>query len=306
MGYSNGTITSDANVTVSLVGHIETLLGADDAWEFVQEVVEGSYTSRVWRNLGSENGTGTNFYIALMRTSGSSQLFIKTFEDWNGTLAFRGCFNSTGTPEAVYKSRFGTTGYVLSNNNSGVILGANVSTASTTYFIRVTSRNLFCSIVSVATPTTIYAGLYEIPSFIASNSFDFPLICGSFGSTAGLGQISNLCFSSRYPWYTAGGNTSYWNVHLLPMLTSAYTGYLPSAPLNTFGDKIVAQPWYLVGNTSSTVTDGLFRGKLPNDILMMRIDAASHGDTITINGSPYVLSHYGGVSYASVWMKTGV
>src|SRR6478736_4388044 len=101
--------------TAALVAQIETMLTAHAAWEFVENVTQinrqthvattnvydaETYTCRVWKNLGTLNGYGKDFYVAIITsvvksvraTDFANQhdedqncIWILPFEDWNTT-----------------------------------------------------------------------------------------------------------------------------------------------------------------------------------------------------------------------------
>ena len=98
-----------------VVTQLETMLTAHAAWDFVETVTEygdrvepvtsadyhyQTYTCRIWKNLGSQNGTGKDFFVAivtamqefrhedtgaLVYTKDSQNLWILPFEEWNTT-----------------------------------------------------------------------------------------------------------------------------------------------------------------------------------------------------------------------------
>lgn len=305
MAYTSGTETSDASATATLVNRIETALTAHSAWEYVEEVTEGGYTSRVWKNKGTENDFGSDWYLALMRTSDTSDLTFKAAEDWDGSLAYRGCANpsNTYTPGATYASAYESAGYSWSSTNINGYVKLSTNTTSFSWKVHINSKRL---IVQTAVGTTvsniIYTGIFDVPEPFASASYsamEFPLcvapILGddfdSNGSTSRRPQSVGMsladCFATdtRY-----SPNYQY----LYQYFVSQATGQVGNvATVPPIGTRI-----YLKNSDNH---NGGHRG-IFSDIAMFYSAGLSSigGDTITISGSSYVsLNNYG---YGTFWV----
>ena len=113
---------------------IEGVLTAHPAWEFVETVTQvyerfhsgastyypsETYTCRVWKNLGTVNGYGKDFYVAIITmnvmyvddanyatqsTAGYNAMWFLPFEEWNTSL------KRMRKPAGVDFWKYGTTG----------------------------------------------------------------------------------------------------------------------------------------------------------------------------------------------------
>src|SRR5690606_322196 len=121
MTYQTGSILS-ATPSADAMSIIESMLTAHPAWEFVENYVDGTYTNRVWKCLGTENDFGQDFYVAFMRltaTINTAPIIVQAAEQYNSTthvatraLAVPG---ATFNPEATFASPYGATGYAFSH-----------------------------------------------------------------------------------------------------------------------------------------------------------------------------------------------
>lgn len=287
MSYVENTVVSNAAPTTALVSAIEAQLTAHEAWSFVEQVTDGSFTVRIWRNLGTKNDWGADFYVALMVTtssSGTSNLIMKAAESWDGStkLATRGCPNpaSTYTPDATFNSAYGTTGYAWSSTNWNANVSFSTSITSFTYRIVVTSNGLH---VFTSTSNNYgYAGLFE--TWWPSTTNEFPL-CVAAPSTSTSTRYTSV---SRRPTETTS------------MSYGFYMYYVPSA---TYINGVVAgnvgasSPSALYGSSflgarlvlqAPSGPQGTLRGHY-RDVLVFAVDSVVNvGDTVMVDGKLYV------------------
>lgn len=297
MSYLSGTIVSNASPTTALITAIEGELTAHPAWDYVEEVTEGGFTSRVWKCLGTLNGWGEDFYVALMRTSASSTLTVKAAELWNGTLAVRGLpIVTAGAPEATFKSKYGATGYAWSSGNWNASLIAAVSVTSMAYRIIVTAKGLWVHTYIGTTSSGMYVGLFDIPSPLVPVALEFPLVGAVINDSANVAGSA-----SRRP---TASNSANWGFPGLPYDLTTVWGYsmgtIPTGVAQLSGRALGAQvPAYVLNDGAAAAT----RGVMP-DVLVFRSETGIVvGDTITVDSVQYVCLR-GTMSNMSLWIST--
>ena len=293
MAYSSGTETSDGAATATLVGKIEDALTAHAAWEYVEEVTEGGYTTRVWKNKGTENDFGSDWYLALMRTSDTSDLMFKAAEDWDGSNAIRGCLNpgSESYVESTYRSRYGDTGYPWSDSKWNSYVNIATHTSSFSWIIHVNNKRLVVQTsISGSLQGIKYIGLFDkVEPFTSAawNSYNFPLVLAPFDNTAY--DTDGAGSSSRRPMSTDNTSDAYAINSYFATGSSIYF-------VNTFvGDvgTLIDHPYVgsrgYVFHTSGNTTNGNYRG-VYNDLLFFKGAAPSPvgGDTISVSGDSWI------------------
>lgn len=291
MAYASGTNTGSTDPVSDFVGEIETLLTAHAAWTFVEEVIDGSWTYRIWRNSGLQNDWGEDFYIALMWTS-TTLLYSVPFEEWDAVnkKGIRGTPRpeNTRTPEATYGSYYGDTGYDLDNNNAFYYTSGRMdfSTVSYDWWVVVTKNGLFYMTSEWLFP--VYLGLFE--SFHPTNPREFPLWLVPLGDN----DIDRAGTVSRMPEWSGSRSDCFATYAHISSATqwTIMDGTIPDGELLHGGEALGSRFCVYMSNPN----DGAVRG-LAYDVLLFSTDSAvSKGDTITVDGSTY----WNG--YGSIWI----
>ncbi len=168
MAFRSGTTTS-ATPSTALITEIEAEMTTHGNWDFVEEVVIGTSTYRVWRNRGTGTGAnsfGSDFHVALIRpTDGTGNLTVKVFEAYDATTdrLFRPCTPNTSnlTPNANYSVGDQTTGYTLDNTAPTVSATVLLVTTGYDWFLQVNANFFVVGVKYSTTDTGVYAGLFE-------------------------------------------------------------------------------------------------------------------------------------------------
>lgn len=286
MSYDTDTILS-ATPSTDLMTVIEAELTAHPAWEFVESHVDGSYTNRIWKCLGSANDWGVDYYVAFMRLTasiGTAPIIIEVAEDYNTSthVATRGIVppGSTLTPNATDASAYGSTTYAFSHANWNKTYTLTTTTTAFVYHIVATNNALV--LMTSASTYPVYVGLFtplwaadfvgkEFPLFVAQIGFNDVDGSGSFTRNPPLANVSSLDAFAAY---------------VIPQLEQCryqkpigrigVTGNLSGTKL--YGAQV------LVGTGNSSVTEA--RGYLPD--ALMFAGSAPRGDTMTIDGDVWV------------------
>ncbi len=300
MAYTSGTETSDASATATLVARIETALTAHSAWEYVEEVTAGSYTVRVWRNKGADNGFGSDWYLALMRTSDTSDLRFLVSEGWDGSLAYRACVNpgSQSYIETTYRSLTGDTGYAWSDGRWNPYLTLATNTSSFAWRIHVNNKRVIVQTsISGSLQGIKYLGLFDkVEPFSSAtwNSYNFPLVAVPLDLTGY--DTDGSGSSTRRP--MAPGNVS--DAYAIrtdgQVFVNSFVGTLGTLTEHSYvGSKIYVQ------HSSADNTTGYHRG-IYSEVLSFygTAPANSGGDSITVGGNSWI--SFGVVGNYSYWM----
>lgn len=289
MSYTSGTITSATPSTV-LLAAIETEMTNHPAWEFVEEYVDGTYTNRIWKNLGTENDWGQDYYVALMRLTsgiGANPIIIKAAEQYSTSthLAIRniGPSSSTAvTPAATYAS-YNETGLSFTNS---VIFSPSITVQTTafTYHIGVTAN--WFSVYNTTMSTTygpLITGLYT--SFWVTDWPDqeFPLVSryAFHSSTSGGGAYS------RRPGRIGVATNYCFNVCVATGL--AYTNLIGNIGTthSLLGSKLYGSPYATSTYLDSSNSAGPAKGIIPDMLIFGYSTTPALGDTLTVDAETW-------------------
>ncbi len=298
MSYATAVVTSSATPSTALMTAIEAELTTHTAWDYVEERVSGSYTFRVWKCLGTYNSHGSDFYIALYRTTsgiGTSGVSAVAFEGYDTGTGYvtRACPPANAaayTPDSTYDAWPSGTGVALSTLTGGTLASVNTSTVTFTYRIFVSKDRLMFR-TSLSAADWVYVGLFE-PLGWPGVTTEFPLIVAYSLSSGGFTSMSRCPHkgtraSRSRPGYATGSNWA---------SSAPSTSYAPGLPTSgTIGTSYVGLYTTPFGNRAavldsnapsgygSTCIRGQFYGWLSfND------PGYAEGDTITVDGVQHV------------------
>lgn len=289
MSFAHNTIVGSATPTTDLLTIIEASLTTHPAWEFVEEYVISTVTTRVWKCLGTENDFGTDFYICFRYTTasaGTADLYITAAEEYSTSThqATRGVGNPANiiTPDATYNAYQGATAANFNSTVWNQLCWSVTSTVSFEYFVAVTSNYIL--VKTSATPTYAnYVGLFQ--PFFPSNANEFPLVLCPFGNidVDGSGSVS------RRPTVTTSMTDAFAiscdeNQSTMRYETAVGTVADTSASLYQSGDGPVGCR-ALVYHTNTT--GGTYRGLFYDVVILNQHGDVSRGDTVVINGETY-------------------
>lgn len=302
MAYASGTITSSATPAIDLISLVEAMLTTHAAWTFVEEYTLSTQVSRVWKCDGALNGYGQDFYIILYRLTASdaTDVTILAAEQYNSTthLVIRGCANpgSTATPEPIYNSRYGDTGYAFNYGNWNIYCTVSASSATFDYYIRVTNNSILV-VSSASNGYGIGAGLFT-PLF-PSQPNEFPLAQFHWGNKGS----DNSSSVSRRPSITTSITDAFGIYYSYATTNSAYETLIggiadTSDPMYQSDGPVGAR--FLIRHTYTT--GGSYRGYLSDIMVFSQHTDVSVGDTIQINGELWVCFSDSG-SYG-LWANT--
>lgn len=211
MTYASGAISSNATPATALIAQIETTLATHAAWQFVEEFSAGSTTYRIWRNLGTANGFGQDWYLIMHRASaGTGSVFFAAAEQYNtSTHAHsrpcpaepQGISASNGpVPDAdfAYSGTYPLTGSIGYVAGTDKLFTVQMSTSTTAfdYYYTVTSSGLMISTKVVSAITAGAIGLFD--SLLTLGPPDpFPLMI--FNIAAGQSTNGSAGAFSRMP-----------------------------------------------------------------------------------------------------------
>ena len=172
MSYHTGTINS-ATPALTAMGILDAALVAHPAWDFVEEVVAGAATARVYKNLALVSGLPNDFFVVISRDTDAGQMRFSICETWDavGKLLVRYAPAASTTAGAgSYQvinadGSIGATGQAFTSPN--VLLGQPtdpmlVSTAFQ-YYLSISNHRI-C--YAHRNQGWVYAGAYEsLPNY---------------------------------------------------------------------------------------------------------------------------------------------
>lgn len=193
MSFVTATDTSDAAAGTTLLNAIETLLSGHAAWSFVETVVSGTFTCRVWKCLGTANSWGSDWYLILRRsTSGiaTSAITITACESYDSSghlmTRFMQSLTTAATPDSTLNSVTGTT--TVAPGSAPFTMTVTPSVTTFTYWILLTKNSLVLRSSIDTSPA--YIGLFT-PFFAADwPTKEFPLVCTLLGNGNSLGACT--------------------------------------------------------------------------------------------------------------------
>lgn len=304
MSYATGPIQSAAQPAKDLMDTVGTLIDAHAAWEFVEEVAgTGTNVSRVYRCLGASNGFGTDFYMAMTRTSLTSGVVLVMGEGYDsGTKKLTNpapYFTTTPTAPDTDLSyptdRHVANETTLTAATQGFLFGAGSLVANTltgllsnttgfTYWAFVGSSYVVVATRVGATGYAAYAGLYD--SLHSTLLDPFPIWCGTFTSMGTNFQA------------VGGIVGAYTRQSVAGALNYQYTGGIervPWTPLFTSNQsatskELISNKWFpsrlLLHENSRR---NAMRGLLKPSVLAVEMteNPETMGDTVSIDGQLY-------------------
>jgi len=303
MSYITGTLT-----TATPAGDLYTLIAAEltaTGWTLHDTVVIGGRTHRVWKSAAAGNVAGLDWYLDVaIATGNTGHIWLLPFEFFDSAtdLGYRGpsYVTSSITLDATTFSRYGATGYALETNWAPVAghTGFNKITTATTsfgYWISIT-RNRVIALTSLIPSSVFYVGLYEsyAPSAAFAGAANFPLIIATVGPDANSSTSGGTAAAimTRYPRISsATGGTSDMVLTLNGSLNfdEMRTGAVPAGATPITG-RFEAIPVTLVPIATSPYF-GTW-GQLYDIAFIAAQATVVRGDTMTIDGNPWVLATY--------------
>lgn len=167
MSFQQAGITS-ATPAKTLMDTLKAMIDAHAAWEHVATITSGSNTAEVFRCLGTHNLHGSDFYMAMRRTSdATTSVFVGISEGWNGTEMTKiAPYVTSSTTLAIEADG----SYATARNPATHLAGTNgfiapttigtLNTTGFTYWASVTN-NYFAAGLIAGANTGVYAGAYE-------------------------------------------------------------------------------------------------------------------------------------------------
>lgn len=187
--YATGTINS-ATPATDLMTALDTHITAN-GWTFVETYTNGTNISNVYKSPGTgagANSWGTDFYVALGRTSTTSDVRLMLFETWDST-------NKKAIKYAPAGSNTVPSGTDYTVNDATGLLLNSATLSITNCVITVKSSSLFTWYANVnvdrmifgsdgsTSSNMIYAGLFDL--LVPGDTFPIAVICVSAGSVTG-------------------------------------------------------------------------------------------------------------------------
>lgn len=292
MAFEFGNIANQVDAATAartLRNKIEAILTTHLAWDFVEEVLSGAVTYRVWKCLGTHNAQGVDFFVFIREDGtgllgfGASELYdavgdtVNNFCPANISVASEADWSVGGT-SAGAKAITGAD--VFHSSSNGVVL---VNTTSFDYFIQVTNDYLLFATSAGSTTFGAIAGLHE--SYMPADRV--PLFAASLSVSVGAGYGPSY---SRQLNPTSGFSNTWTSTYGL-----AHSGVRFSAAPVTFGGSAdaIAQDRFHFSRIQvivprQEVARGYLRG-LYRDLVSVPYTGtpALVGDTITLAGATY-------------------
>lgn len=307
MAYRTATITN-ASPALALAQEIEAGFGEHANWDFVKDVVIGTYTYRVWKNRGTGSGAnafGQDFFLAFryLTAAGGADLRVVCFESFDATnnKAIRPCtgYTTNQTPNANGSFGDETAGFTL---DASALVYASITVPTTAYqsFVSVSADRVCCGVNYSTTDHAFHAGLFEPLSSLET----FPLmICATSGQENSSQSSSGV---SRHPGRTAAAT---YNFAFEMDFWTQIAGNAQSADL-FHGGGLASRALLRSTRTSDAdkATYGYARGLLKDVIVLPDGSTATrNGDTITISGNVYTKMKFGTSGYPSgAWVRQSV
>lgn len=288
-----------AQMALDLMNAIDAaIIAAGGAWSFVEQwSPSGTPTTiyRVYKCSGLVNSGGADFYISVMRSSNTSNLFFQMFEQYNSTThtltdAVPGVLSgTTGVgSDTVPTSRY-TTGW------SGTLDASvspwygswnwqvNTSTGTgATYWISVTNDRI---IIFTTVSNGVYLGCYDR---LQSPAIDPVPIIGQQLGLQSTFQYNTNNPNTTGPGYTREPFTSQsqynWIAGIVPLMWQ---------PANPYKDWLSGQLWpskllcLVNGARNGSTGFASARGFL-KDLLYQQLPAGGIGDVMAVDGVTYV------------------
>lgn len=296
MGFREGTINT-AVPTTDLLAQIEAEFALHDNWDFVEELVIGAETYRVWKCRGSglgANAFGLDFYISLVRDSvGTGTLRVKAFEGWDAAtkLATRYCAGNTTAIVPAADGSVGAVGLTLGSASLVQVGIPMTASIANDYVIQVSKDRVVCGVRQGTIDGGWYAGLFE--SLMPAEPF--PLVLVGDGTNDSITGTS-ACSWSRHPTVTTGRSNNF----LANVATWSQVGGTATQPDRFFGSDASASRVLVRAAGAAPDLDGFVRGLLRGCMWLPDGSTALRtGSTSTVGAEIYSRVRCSG----SVWVR---
>lgn len=310
MAHGSGTIAS-ATPAEALITAFEGVLNTHDNYDFVEEVVAGTQTWRVWKNRGSglgANAAGADYHFAFCPFSATA-LRMRAFENWDttGKKAMRPVRGSSTslTPNADGSWGDTTTGYALDvATNLQYRSFSGLNTTGFDWFMHASKDRIWMGIKQSSLDSSFSLGHFE--SIVQGGEANPLYFIQDSTLAANEGSISptNMwCGTSRMPGapLTAAGGL-FQHFAGASMTNTLLKGGIGNAERDHWhGDSITACRFLLQagGGGVTPTAHGLLRGYLRDTLFLVSDGSARTGDTITLGGEIYwAFKHAGGVFWS--------
>lgn len=304
MTYRTTTITN-ASPALALCQEIEAGFAEHANWDYVKDVVIGTFTYRVWKNRGTGSGAnsfGSDFHLAFryLTAAGGTDLRVVAFEAFDATnnKAIRPCVGAASNLAVNANGSHGdeVAGFTL---DSTVLVYASITVPTTAYssYLSVSNERVCVGVNYSSTDHAFYAGLFEG----LSATEPFPLLIAATN-----GQENALtvdCGVSRHPGRTAAATDNF-KFQVAPWTVIAGT----TQTADLFHGGGLASRALLRSYNADAATYGHARGLLHDAILLPDGGTATrNGDTLTISGQTYTKMRCGNYGYPSgLWIRQQV
>lgn len=305
MAFFQATGVVSATPSTVLLTQLETMLTDHPAWEFVEEVVEGTYTERIWKCLGTLNSTGVDFFVCFMRlTTGiaTNPILVKLAEQYDAGTNLASDYapnpEVANTPD-VTDGTVGTGALAWSSTTLSVLFTITTRTTSFNYMIQVTNDYVCVYASPMANP--VYVGTYQSYWLSAYPTRERALIVTRVGlqdqdGGAAFTRQPGPGFAGVSTLDAFGGNTYATVTDVIGSVSTAGT-VDPLANVMAVGAKIL-------------VRDALLRprGELPDDLLVFgNTTGVVETDTIDLGTETYVFtSNFNNLTTFAVYLNTEI
>lgn len=304
MSYFTERLLNEPNPCTVTRTKLHDMLVAHAAWDYVGEYLAGSYRCRTYKNLGTLNSFGTDWFLTVSWTDsspGTSSIYFNLSERFDtGTNKMMGIVPASDThttPTQANNWGYGTptTQYsaMASGTNSG--LTQYWSTTDMTYWIVVTNSTVMFR--SSAANFLFIGGLYTP---LITHAEDFPLAginCGLGDGRYSGGGVTRRPGDTAYSNFTFGLDNSPTSDADRAGAPIGQVPFVADEPW--LGGKAIGTPWRLRMYSKSKIST---RGEVPNVAVFLQAAEVALGDTLTVDGAQWVCGHDFG-SYG-VWFNT--
>lgn len=301
MAYRTATITN-ASPALALCQEIEAGFAEHANWDYVKDVVIGTFTYRVWKNRGTGSGANSfaqDFFLAFryQTAAGGLDLRVVAFEAFDATnnKAIRPCVGAASSllPNANGSHGDEVAGFTL-DSATLVYASLTLPTTAFTSYLSVSADRVCCGVNYSTTDHAFYAGLFEP----LSATEPFPLM---IAATSGQENALTVdCGVSRHPGRTVAATD---NFKFQVDSWTRISGTTQTADL--FHGGGLASRALLRSMNADAATYGSARGLLHDAILLPDGGTATrNGDTLTIGADVYTKMRAGNYGYPSgLWVS---
>lgn len=299
MGYRAGTLTN-SNPAAALAGEIEAEFTSHGNWDFVEEVIIGANTHRVWLNRGTGTGAnsfGADFHIDLQYDpAGGTTLRIRAFEAYDATndAAIRPVVPAGASYAINANGSYGdeTAGFGLEATQ---LVYADILTVTTgfDYWIQASANRLCVAASYSTTDTAAYAGLFE--SLMGADPFPLCVI----GTSGNENAYTTDTGVSRHP------NKTTTETYNFVFQLDGWTDIAGDAETSDlFHNAALASRPFLRHYSGAPATYGYGRGLLYDGFVLPDGGTVTrNGDQMTVGAITYTKFKLGTYGYsAGIWV----